>query len=78
MNEEAIKINKELLADVGYDGLTELERIHKRGESGLIRFYRCVECNQENLTNPIIKFYEFDPEKFTCYKCQNELAPLIK
>ena len=31
---------------------------------------RCVRCGQHQITTPIMKFFDWQPEKFTCYDCQ--------
>lgn len=37
--------------------------------SGEAFLYKCVVC-EGKITLPIMKFYGFQPDRFTCYKCQ--------
>lgn len=34
---------------------------------------KCVRCGQGRITMPIVRFFNYDPTRLTCYDCQNQL-----
>ena len=64
--------NKALLASNTDTGRTWKEAI--QSIKSLDHYTRkqlyCVRCGNHTLTYPILLFFDFDPEKLMCYRCQ--------
>ena len=59
------------LDEEGDDGLTRRQHaIQGDWTLGLNRLCQCVSCGKTNLTYPIMKFYNWEGQRFRCYKCQ--------
>mgnify|MGYP001597784431 CR=1 FL=1 len=67
-SEEAIKENKEN-AVVFKTTLAEMKQGHSQNNCS--RWFRCVTCGEQKITEPIMRFFNWDYTKYQCYECQD-------
>lgn len=71
MINEYQKLNIEILEEERADGKTQKQHAIKGNWTyGLSGVCKCVSCGKRNLTYPIMKFFNWDGNKFLCWKCQ--------